>query len=78
MYLCFLKKYRIYGGFCNGPNRDSETGRKKFIETILVEYLKKIDQYLQKSTSKFIVGNQSTIADFQVFEYLDACLYLDN
>jgi glutathione S-transferase len=67
-----------YGGFCNGPNGDSETERKKFIETILVEYLKKIDQYLQKSTSKFIIGNQPTVADFQVFEYLDACLYLDN
>jgi len=67
-----------YGAFSNGPNGDSQTERKKFLETILTEYFKKIDQYLQKSNSKFIVGNQPTIADFQVFEYLDACLYMDD
>jgi glutathione S-transferase len=67
-----------YGAFSNSPNGDSETERKRFIEAILTEYLKKFDQYLGKSNSKFIVGNQLTIADFQVFDYLDACLYVDD
>lgn len=66
-----------YGGFCYTPNGDSEDDKKRFVNTILIEYLKKIERYLKTSNSKFIVGDQITVADFQVFEYLDACLYLD-
>jgi glutathione S-transferase len=64
--------------FCYGPNGDSETERKRFIETSLSDHLKKFDDYLGKNNSKFVVGNQITIADFQVYDCLDICFTLDD
>ena len=63
---------------CYGPNGDSATERKHFVDKILSDYLKRLDTYLGKYKGKFIVGDQLTVADFQVFDYLDACLCLDN
>jgi glutathione S-transferase len=64
--------------FCYGPNVGSETERKKFVETTLSDYLKKFDDYLGKNNTKFAVGNQPTIADFQVYDCLDICFLLDD
>jgi glutathione S-transferase len=59
------------------PEGESETARKAFVDTTLAEHLQKFDDYIGKNQTKFLVGNQPTVADFQVFEYIDACLYLD-
>jgi glutathione S-transferase len=64
--------------FCYSPNGDSQTERKHFVETTLSEHLKKFDDYLGKNHTKFIVGNQATIADFQVYDNLDICFLLDD
>lgn len=67
-----------FATFCYGPNGDSATERKKFVETNLSDYLIKFDDYLKKYHTKFIVGNQATIADFQVYDCLDICFLLDD
>lgn len=64
--------------FCYGPNGDSVNERKIFVETKLSDYLSKFDDYLKKNSTKFIVGNQATIADFQVYNCLDICFLLDD
>ena len=63
---------------CYNPKVESETERKAFVDTTLSEYFKKFDTYLGKNQTKFIVGNQITVADFQVFDFLDASLYMDD
>jgi glutathione S-transferase len=64
-------------GMFYGPNGDSKEERKKFAETTVSEHLKKFDDYLGKHNTKFAVGNQPTVADFQLFEYIDSGLLLD-
>jgi glutathione S-transferase len=59
------------------PNGSSKDERKKFAETTLAEHLKKFDAYLGKYNTKFVVGNQPTVADFQLYEYIDSGLALD-
>jgi len=65
-------------GFCYGPDGDSQEGKKRFVETELSEYLKKFNNFLGKHNTKFAVGDQPTIADFQLYEYLDCGLLLDD
>lgn len=59
------------------PKGESKDERKQFVETTLNTAFKKFDDYLGKTKTKFAVGNQPTIADFQVYEYLDASLAID-
>lgn len=56
---------------------DSQEERKQFAETTLSEHLKKFDDYFGKQNTKFAVGNQPTVADFQVYEYIDCGLLLE-
>ena len=66
----------INGAFY-GPKGATAEDRKAFVETTVVEELKKFEDYFAKHQGKFAVGNQVTIADFQLFDYLDAGLTLD-
>jgi glutathione S-transferase len=65
-------------GIFYSPKGDSKEERKQYVETSLSDYLKKFDNYLGKSKTKFAVGDQPTIADFQLFEYIHAGLSLDD
>ncbi len=60
-----------------GSKGDSQEVRKQFAETTLSEHLKKFDNYLGKHNTKFAVGNQPTVADFQLYEYIDCGLSLE-
>lgn len=64
-------------GICYGPNGGSKDERKKFVDTVLNDALKLFDAYLGKHNTKFAVGNHPTIADFQLYEHLEAGLALD-
>lgn len=64
-------------GVCYGPNAESNESRKQFVETNLASFMKKLDDYFGKYNSKFAVGNEPTIADFQLFAYIDQALVLD-
>jgi glutathione S-transferase len=64
-------------GIFYGPKGDSKEDRKQFVETTVTEHLKKFDDYLGKQNTKFAVGDQPTVADFQLFEYIDCGLSLD-
>ncbi|CAF3828800.1 unnamed protein product [Rotaria sordida] len=66
-----------YGVFCYDPNGDSESERKKFLETNVTEYIKQFDAFLSKNKSKFAVGDKPTVADFQLFDYIDASCSLE-
>lgn len=63
-------------GVFYSPKGESADERKQFFETTVVEYLKKFDKYFGKQNTKFAVGDQPTVADFQLFDYLDAALSL--
>ena len=64
-------------GIFYGPNGNSQEERKKFVETVVSENLKKFDDYFGKHKGKFAVGDQPTVADFQLYAYIDAGLVLD-
>jgi glutathione S-transferase len=64
-------------GIFYGPTGDSQEERKKFVETTLSDHLKKFDDYLGKYNTKFAVGDQPTVADFQLYDYIDSGLLLD-
>ena len=65
-------------GIFYGPNGESQDERKKFVATVVTENLKKFDDYLGKQKTKFAVSDQLTVADFQLYEYIDAALSLDD
>ncbi|CAF4366507.1 unnamed protein product [Rotaria sp. Silwood2] len=64
-------------GIFYGPGGTSKEERKKFAETTLSDHLKKFDNYFGKRSTKFAVGDQPTVADFQLFSYIDTSLILD-
>jgi len=64
-------------GVFYGPKGESKEERKQYAETVVSEHLQKIENYLGKQKTKFAVGNQPTVADFQLFDYIDAGLTLD-
>lgn len=64
-------------GIFYGPNGNSQEERKKFVETVVSDNLKKFDDYFGKHKGKFAVGDQATVADFQLYDYIDAGLALD-
>ncbi len=65
------------GNIFYGPDGASAEERRKVAETTLAEYLKKFDTYLGKRNTKFAAGDQPTVADFQLYEYVDSGLVLD-
>ncbi|CAM2704366.1 unnamed protein product [Rotaria socialis] len=62
---------------CYGPGAESDEARAKFVETTLTISMEKLDRYFGKCTTKFAVGDEPTVADFQVYAYIDSCLLLD-
>ncbi|CAF3277777.1 unnamed protein product [Rotaria socialis] len=66
-----------FGKFCFGPNGDSESEKKKFLDTTVTEHIKQLNAYLGKNKSRFAVGDKPTVADFQLFEYVDCCCSID-
>jgi glutathione S-transferase len=64
-------------GLFYGPKEDSQEERKNYVETTLSPHLKKFDDYFGKHNTKFAVGDQPTVADFQLFDYIDTALLLD-
>lgn len=60
-----------------GPSGTSQEERKHFAETILFDHLKRFDSYFGKCNTKFAVGDTPTVADFQLFSYIDTSLTLD-
>jgi glutathione S-transferase len=64
-------------GLFYSPNGDSADERKNYAQTTLKEQLAKFEGYFTRHTSKFAVGDQPTVADFQVFDYIDAVLLVD-
>jgi glutathione S-transferase len=64
-------------GLFYGPKGDSAEERKNFAETVVAERLKKFDDYLGKHKTKFAVGDHPTVADFQLYEYVDCSLVLE-
>ncbi|CAF3856765.1 unnamed protein product [Rotaria sp. Silwood1] len=66
-----------FGMVCVGPNGDSENERKKFLDTTFTEVIKQLNAYLGKNKSKFAVGDKPTVADFQLFDYVDCCCSID-
>jgi len=66
-----------FSDLCYGLEGDFETAKKTFIETILTEHLIQLDAYLDNNKSKFAVGDQPTVADFQLFEYVNCSCSID-
>ena len=60
-----------------GPKGSSAEERQHYADTTLTEQLKKLDDYFGKHHSRFAVGDQPTIADFQLYDYTDASLMSD-
>ena len=60
-----------------GPKGASAEERQQYFDTTVSDVLKKFDDYFGKHQSRFAVGDQATVADFQLFDYLDAVLILD-
>ncbi|CAF3326011.1 unnamed protein product [Rotaria sp. Silwood2] len=69
-------RMRLNGIFYD-PKGESKEERKKFVETIVLEYLQKFDNYFGKHNTKFAVGDEPTVADFQLYSYIDSALSLD-
>ncbi|CAF1142103.1 unnamed protein product [Rotaria sordida] len=65
-------------GVCYSPKGESKEERKKFVETTVSEYLQKLDNYFGKYNTKFAVGDAPTVADFQLYSYIDSALLLDD
>jgi len=64
-------------GVCYHPKEDFATDKQQFIETKLAEQLKLFDDFLKKTGKKWSCSDDITAADFQLFEYIDSCLMLD-
>jgi len=64
-------------GIFYGPKGESAEERKQFVQSTVSEDMKKFDDYLGKHNSKFAVGDSPTVADFQLYEYLDCGFLLD-
>ncbi|CAF1007658.1 unnamed protein product [Adineta steineri] len=60
-----------------GPEGATKEGRKNCVDTVISEELKKFDDYFGKHKTKFAVGDHPTVADFQLYEYIDANLAMD-
>jgi glutathione S-transferase len=67
-----------FNGLCYGPKGDSDADQKQFLETTATDHLQQIDAYLGKHKGKFAVGDQPTVADFQLFDYLDSIFAIDH
>lgn len=66
-----------FSKLCYGRDGESESEKKKFVETTLTDNLKQFDAYFGKNKSKFAVGDKATVADFQLFDFIDCCCLLD-
>ena len=66
-----------FSKLCYGPNGDSASEQKKFLDTTLTDNLKLFDAYFGKNKGKFAVGDQATVADFQLFDFIDCCCLLN-
>ena len=64
-------------GVFYGPKGESAEERKQFAQTVVAEKLGNFENYFAKYGSKFAVGDHVTVADFQLFDYIDAALVLD-
>ncbi|CAF1209848.1 unnamed protein product [Adineta steineri] len=60
-----------------GPEGATKEGRKNCADKVISEELKKFDDYFGKHKTKFAVGEHPTVADFQLYEYIDANLAMD-
>ncbi|CAF1256980.1 unnamed protein product [Adineta steineri] len=60
-----------------GPDGATKEGRKNFVDKVASEELKKFDDYFGKHKTKFAVGDHPTVADFQLYCYIDGALALD-
>lgn len=60
-----------------GPNGGCETSRKEYFDANVRPNLKRFDEFLAKNSSKFSVGDSATVADFQLFDYLDVAFLMD-
>ena len=60
-----------------GPTGGSAEERQRYADTTLSEQLKRFDDYFAKQHSRFAVGDQPTVADFQLYDYIDASLMAD-
>ncbi|UJR36329.1 hypothetical protein I4U23_029057 [Adineta vaga] len=67
----------VMSRLCYSPSGDSKDERKQFVGSTLSEELKKFEDYFGKHNTKFAVGDQPTVADFQLYEYIDAGLTMD-
>ncbi|CAF1209864.1 unnamed protein product [Adineta steineri] len=68
-----LKTYEVF----YGPEGTTKERRKNFADKVISEELKKFDDYFGKHKTKFAVGDHPTVADFQLYEYIDAGLAID-
>lgn len=59
------------------PQGAIEEERRKFVQTTLTDTLKRFEKYLAKTNTKFAVGNNPTMADFQIFEHFAASTPLE-
>jgi glutathione S-transferase len=66
-----------FSQLCYGPDGDSESAKKTFVDTTLTQHLTQFDAYLAKNKTRFAVGNQPTVADFQLFSYIDCSCLID-
>ena len=64
-------------GVFYGPKGESAEERKQFAQTVVAEKLGNFEKYFAKHGTKFAVGDHVTVADFQVYDYIDAALALD-
>jgi glutathione S-transferase len=63
-------RFTVNGAFY-GPKGTSAEDRKAFFDTTVVDELTKFEDYFGKHHSKFAVGDHVTVADFQLFDYID-------
>lgn len=61
-----------------GPNGASAESRREFYEANVRQTLQRFDEYFARSSTKFAVGNNVTVADFQLYEYLDVAFLMDD
>lgn len=52
--------------------------KKKFCDETLPIHLKLFEDFLTRQGKKWLIGDTLTVADFQLFEYLDHCWLLSN
>ena len=64
-------------GFCYGPTGGSDEARQQFVDTVVKEDLKKFENYFTNKKTNFSASDHVTVADFQLFDYLDAGFTMD-